>query len=88
MAKEVLSWRLDAPRSLRPPDSHLRSPYVVELALEFDDGQLLAPQFEDLVWTPATFAAKCALLGALLTEMSGEHEPDLWAASALRTANE
>lgn len=61
---------------------------VDELALEFDDGRLLARQFEELGWISALFRARVAPLNALLDEMSGEDRAELWTASALGAASE
>ena len=61
---------------------------VDELALEFDDGRLLARQFEELGWTSDVFRARVDPLNVLLDEMSGEDRAELWTASALRAASE
>lgn len=61
---------------------------VDELALEFDDGQLLVRQFRELQWVTAAFQAKVSPLNALLNEMSGEARAELWTSAGLRNSSE
>lgn len=59
-----------------------------ELAMEFDDGWLLLPQFVEHGWVPAAAAEKLRELDSWLAAMSGPENADLWHVSALARADE
>jgi hypothetical protein len=61
---------------------------VDELAMEFDDGQLLSGQFQEFGWITPAFRQRIAPLNALLDRMSGGQHADLWTAEALLGAPE
>jgi len=61
---------------------------VDELALEFDDGEVLTRQLIELGWLPAESADHVHSLGALLAAMSGKDRSELWSADALRESEE
>ncbi len=61
---------------------------IDELAMEFDDGQLLAGQFQEFGWISPAFHQKVGPLNALLDRMGGEEHADLWTAEAIRSAPE
>src|SRR5512139_1937174 len=56
---------------------------VDELALEFEDGRLLAAQFEALGWIRHECIRKIVDLDDLLKRMSGEANAELWTVQAL-----
>jgi hypothetical protein len=64
-------------RSLDPAN-----PPIDEIALEFDDGYRLVPQFIDRGWLPSKSAMPLGTLDALLSQMSGPAGP--WSLEALR----
>ncbi len=57
-----------------------------ELALEFDDGFQLLPQFVEHGWIPTHAAEKMREFDKLLSAMSGPGKPEIWEVSALGTA--
>jgi hypothetical protein len=58
-----------------------------ELAMEFDDGFRLLPQFVEHGWIPAAAAGKLGRLDSLLAAMSGPENVDVWHVSALAHAD-
>ena len=61
---------------------------VDELALEFEDGHLLLPQWVDVGWLPADAVPAWNALDAALTAMSGAANGELWTLTALHQAPE
>lgn len=61
---------------------------VDELALEFDDGFLLAQQFVDAGWISAETYEGARLLDEQLAELTGAADDDLWTTDALAAAPE
>jgi hypothetical protein len=61
---------------------------IDDIALEFDDGQLLAEQFVEAGWMSANSRARVADLNSLLDGMSGEDNAELWTALGLRGAEQ
>jgi hypothetical protein len=59
-----------------------------ELALEFDDGFLLLPQFVEQGWLPDRLAEHLCELDKLLAAMSEPEKAEIWDISALATAEE
>lgn len=57
-------------------------PPIDEIALEFDDGYRLVPQFLDRGWLPSKSAVPMAELDALVSRLSGPTGP--WNLKALR----
>ena len=60
--------------------------YVDELALEFDDGYLLLPQFVTKGWLAQQATEPLAALDVLLSDMSGSEHAELWTLDALATS--
>jgi hypothetical protein len=60
--------------------------YVDELALEFDDGYLLSPQFVTNGWLAQEATKPLAALNVLLSDMSGSEHAELWTLDALATS--
>ena len=58
---------------------------IDELALEFDDGIRLFPQFLDLGWLRADLEVALADIDRQLLDMSDASDKDLWSAKALAT---
>ena len=63
-------------------------PNIDEIAMETDEGALLAPQFVEEGWFPVQALGPLMDLDSLLAGMSGEENGDLWTVEALRTAPE
>ena len=61
---------------------------VDELALEFDDGHHLLPQWVDAGWLPSASVPAFSVLDRALAEMSGKEHADLWSLTALHDAPE
>lgn len=59
-----------------------------ELALEFNDGIRLLPQFVEHGWIPSQAAARLGELDAVLEAMSGAENAALWQVPVLDTADE
>src|SRR5687768_11247694 len=57
-----------------------------ELALEFDDGYVLAPQFVERQWLDAAVVDPLRALNDLLQSMSGPGNAELWDAAALESS--
>lgn len=59
-----------------------------ELALEFEDGRLLAFQFEEMRWVKPGLGPTLAPLNELLSNMSGSGQDFLWSPRGLCEAQE
>jgi hypothetical protein len=61
---------------------------VDELALEFEDGHLLLPQWVEAGWLPPEAVPAFFAVDSALTDMSGTQHADLWTVAALYDAPE
>lgn len=61
---------------------------VDELALEFSDRSVLAAQWVEAGWLPATVTAPVSALDAALERISGEQNAELWTVQALHESSE
>lgn len=61
---------------------------VDELALEFDNGHVLLPQWMEARWLPREAAPAFSAVDAALTAMSGAERSELWTVEALYEAPE
>lgn len=61
---------------------------VDELALEFEDGHLLLPQWVEAGWLPSQAVPAFAAVDTALTGMSGKGHSELWSIAALHEASE
>lgn len=61
---------------------------VDELALEFEDGHLLLPQWTAAGWLPPEAVPAFAAVDAALDAMSGSENAHLWTTEALHRARE
>lgn len=73
-AEDQIAWIRSVPIGLVDAD---------ELALEFDDGYRLLPQFESLGWIPEAVRGPADDIDRLLTQMSGPSGP--WSFDDLRS---
>ena len=61
---------------------------VDELALSFEDGHLLLPQWVSAGWLPVEATPHFAAVDAALSDMSGAEHAHLWTVEALRDTPE
>jgi len=61
---------------------------VGELALDFEDGYLIAPQLVAAGWLTSEFVRQLGIIDALLDEMSGASNAYQWTADALQNSPE
>ncbi|GAB3952508.1 hypothetical protein GCM10027614_56280 [Micromonospora vulcania] len=59
---------------------------VDELALEFEDGHLLLPQWVEAGWLPPDAGSAFSAVDEALTGMSGADHAELWTVAALHEA--
>jgi hypothetical protein len=63
------------------------APSADEMALEFNEGFVLVPQFVDAGWLSASDTEALRELHKILAEMSGSEQAELWTEDALRNAS-